>query len=221
MRTETTIEAVVAAARAGQIESIALLVRTGLITPAQIASAIEGVELNEDGILVPQPGRVYADDGEAEAAYDSLSPEAAARAYVERGEWGDESCQIHVVTYRRGVDGSGNVIRVDEDDHFVQYRGPEPDCSDDEAHDWANPHELVGGCEENPGVWSSGGGVEMHAVCLTCGLRRITDTWGTDPYTGAQGIETIRYEEPEEADLAALRAYLGEDGCSDEEEAAL
>ena len=71
---------------------------------------------------------------------------------------------------------------------------PEPHC-EDVSHSWASPFEKVGGCEQNPGVFASGGrGVKIHEVCLTCGIRRITHTGAQDPVTGEGGMTSISYE---------------------------
>ena len=71
---------------------------------------------------------------------------------------------------------------------------PEPDCADDESHNWTSPHEIVGGIEENPGVWGHGGGVIIHEACSHCGCRKTTDTWAQRSDTGEQGLESITYE---------------------------
>lgn len=79
---------------------------------------------------------------------------------------------------------------------------PEPDCMDDEEHDWQSPYELLGGCQENPGVWGHGGGVVIRSVCKHCGRYKITDTWAQNPYNGEQGLHSVAYEEADEASLA-------------------
>lgn len=74
----------------------------------------------------------------------------------------------------------------------------EPDCpSEAGEHNWQAPIEIVGGIEENPGVWGHGGGVVIDRVCMRCGLRRCKNTWATDPETGMQGLETISYSHDE------------------------
>ena len=56
-----------------------------------------------------------------------------------------------------------------------------------------SPHEVVGGLEENPGVWGNGGGVIIHEVCQTCGVHRHTNTWAQNPVNGKQGLESVSY----------------------------
>lgn len=77
----------------------------------------------------------------------------------------------------------------------VEIEPDEPDCEGGMAHDWASPHSIVGGCEQNPGVWGSGGGVIMHSVCLRCGCGRTVDTWAQRMDTGEQGLTSTTYEE--------------------------
>lgn len=92
-------------------------------------------------------------------------------------------------------------VRVDceetgeRDSTTVPLEPMEPDCADDEAHDWQSPHSLVGGLEENPGVHGNGGGVVITEVCRHCGCKRVTDTWAQNPSNGEQGLESVEYEE--------------------------
>lgn len=73
----------------------------------------------------------------------------------------------------------------------------EPDCTA-QAHHWARPHAVVGGLEENPGVWGHGGGVITTEVCEHCRVQRITDTWAQDPETGEQGLVSLCYREADD-----------------------
>lgn len=70
----------------------------------------------------------------------------------------------------------------------------EPDCKDDKDHDWRSPIEIVGGIEENPGVWGHGGGVYITEVCMNCGTEKLTDTWAQDMSDGEQGLDSVSYE---------------------------
>ena len=81
---------------------------------------------------------------------------------------------------------------------------PEPDCPDHPAHDWQSPHELLGGIEENPGVWGHGGGVTITEVCSHCGIYRVTDTWAQCRQCGTQGLEETTYRDADEASEAWL-----------------
>lgn len=70
----------------------------------------------------------------------------------------------------------------------------EPPCRGGEVHDWQSPHDIVGGIEDNPGVWGNGGGVVIHECCMLCGCARVTDTWAQDRETGRQGLHSVSYE---------------------------
>ena len=75
----------------------------------------------------------------------------------------------------------------------------DPVCPVDNPQ-WESPHELVGGCEENPGVFGSGGGVEITEVDAKSGVYRITNTW--DCSVGPVPRETVRYLDADEASEA-------------------
>lgn len=123
----------------------------------------------------------------------------AAKAYVADGDWGDhdETIWVRVRTAELATDGSLG----DTELHTVAIEPTEPACSFDEGHDWQSPHELVGGLEENPGVFGHGGGVLINEVCAHCGCRRITDTWAQDPLSGEQGLRSVEYREANEQTL--------------------
>ena len=124
---------------------------------------------------------------------DSMAEaEEAAREWL-RGESWDRSQTIWL---------DARVIEMDEDDQpsdntslvTVTLQPEEPSCIDDDGHDWASPYQILGGIEENPGVWGHGGGVYIQAVCLRCGCGRTRDTWAQRSDTGEQGLESISYE---------------------------
>lgn len=82
------------------------------------------------------------------------------------------------------VDGENQeIITIDPD---------EPDCTDDDGHDWQSP-EWLGGCSENPGIWGNGGGVIIETVCMICGCKKTTDTWAQD-HRGRR-VEKVSYDE--------------------------
>jgi len=85
--------------------------------------------------------------------------------------------------------------RVYEDRIRVTVEPVPPACAagHDHDHDWRAPHEVVGGCEENPGVRGHGGGTIEHSVCSHCGAYRVVDTWAQDPDTGEQGLCSVEY----------------------------
>lgn len=76
-----------------------------------------------------------------------------------------------------------------------------PKCTDGHEHAWDSPYSVLGGCKENPGVWGHGGGVIIRMVCSHCGTYRECDTWGQDPETGEQGLDSIEYLDADERSL--------------------
>lgn len=105
---------------------------------------------------------------------------------------------------------------TDRRSHKIEIEPTVPDCADGQEHDWASPHEMVGGLEENPGVCGNGGGVISHSVCLRCGCGRTIDTWAQDLTDGQQGLTSTSYEAGEySADLAKRRDRLVREALAD------
>jgi len=71
---------------------------------------------------------------------------------------------------------------------------PETECgTEDDDHDWTSPFDIVGGCRDNPGVWSKGGTRMVFAyVCSRCGLRKTVDHAGEQRNPG-ELEETVEY----------------------------
>lgn len=110
-----------------------------------------------------------------------------ARSNVDRSNYSGEGTiwiDFSVRCELTGEESSGTEC-LDED---------EPECEDGAEHDWRSPHEIVGGCKDNPGVWGNGGGVIIHECCMRCGCARITDTWAQRRDTGEQGLTSVSYE---------------------------
>ena len=99
--------------------------------------------------------------------------------------------------------------------HGEVAAGPEPkpepsECgADDDDHDWQSPIELVGGCRENPGVFSTGTRFDFYAVCARCGMRKHSWDQGSQRNPGdlSEGVE---YEPADEASLAYAAAHEDE-----------
>ena len=72
-----------------------------------------------------------------------------------------------------------------------------PDCPGGD-HDWESPVEIVGGIEDNPGVWGQGAGVIITTVCRHCGIYQIINTWDQRTNTGEQGLESTLYKPADE-----------------------
>lgn len=91
------------------------------------------------------------------------------------------------------AEGSTTVEIEPDHDDLIAAAGGDPDCN----HEWSSEGE--GGCDENPGVWSTGGtAMVFGSHCARCGLRR------TEYHTGSQRNpgehDTVVYEQPDEVD---------------------
>lgn len=111
------------------------------------------------------------------------------------GDWPVENKTLYVEAW---------IDDPDDDSHHLEVaiHPEEPECTESE-HDWQSPHELLGGLEENPGVWGHGGGVIMTEVCAHCGMYRVKDTW--DQSQGPEPVETIEYREADEDSIQWTR----------------
>ncbi|WP_051246191.1 hypothetical protein [Thioalkalivibrio sp. ALE19] len=129
-------------------------------------------------------------------ATDLASAIDEARELLRDGDWptGGKTTYVSAAV----IDPYGGAHGVE-----VAIHPEEPECTESE-HDWQSPHDLLGGLEENPGVWGKGGGVVVTEVCRHCGAYRITDTW--DQSQGPEPVETIQYREADDASTAWVRA---------------
>lgn len=132
-------------------------------------------------------------DGNADIEIEADTAEEAAQEYVDGGDWGERSSTIWITMYvtLMGVDEDGE--EFDTETYTITLDPEEPPCPHGE-HNWDSPHEVVGGCRENPGVFGHGGGVIIKEVCTHCGCGRTTDTWAQNPSTGEQGLDSVSYE---------------------------
>lgn len=113
---------------------------------------------------------------------EARTARAAARAYVEGGDWGpiEGAIWINVRVSEIGPDGEG-----EEETYKIQVDQDEPACEEGHAHRWT-------GCETR----GHGGGTISTETCRWCGTTRTYNTWATDPEDGRQGYETTTYEVP-------------------------
>ena len=121
------------------------------------------------------------------------------REWAREGEWGDEACYCDVSITEDGEDDT----EEDGEEWSGRYEvgsDPEPpDCDTaDGTHQWRSPIWL-GGCDENPGVWSTGGNeIATTEVCRVCGIYShytSADQNGHDP-------AHTTYEDADERSLA-------------------
>ena len=189
------------------LDSIAEAISFGITTPQQVADHL-GIDLIDDCIILEE-SPMFADDGNAEVAYShDTTASDAAHQYVETGDSGDRDTTswVDVWTYRKGVNESGPIIRVEEESHTITLEAEEPECIDGEEHIWHTPYSILGGCKENPGCWGNGGGVVIKEICRCCGTVKVTDTWAQNPSNGIQGLTSVEYEVNEYADEMNARS---------------
>jgi hypothetical protein len=113
-------------------------------------------------------------DGALETFRADDSDEAREKAieWIESGDW-EEKCMVNVHWGKIGKDGK--VIEATKENEWVECGedAETPDCVEEE-HEWVRPHELVGGCTQNPGVWSLGGTkLKQKSVCENCGMYKV------------------------------------------------
>lgn len=133
------------------------------------------------------PGMRSAQDVEAEQLAEEIAEE-----WVRDGEWGDDGACISVyisIQDAEDLELRYHCIDVDiEPDHdaLIAAAGGDTTCK----HEWSSEGE--GGCDENPGVWSTGGtSMCFRAHCVHCGLIRIETTTGAQRNPGEHN--TVRY----------------------------
>ena len=143
---------------------------------------------------------------EAESIEDAMQQ---AREWAAEGSY-EERVMVRVSVHE--VDEDGEWLSDGESDSDEVAAGPEPkppatDCgTEDEDHDWQRPQELVGGLNENPGVFSTGGTrLDFHEVCARCGLRKHSWDQGTQRNPGDLD-EGVEYEEANEVSIAWAQA---------------
>ncbi len=195
--TTMTLDQVIRAARDVDTDSVATAIEQGVTTPTELARLL-GVALIEDCLVLPRSPLYACSEGDDEVPYPADTRRArAARRYVHGGEWDwdvDTTTWVAVDTYRLGVDSAGAVERVDCERIKVAIEPDEPECIDDDGHDWRSPLALVGGDPDNPGVWGHGGGVVTRECCVRCGYGKVTDTWARDPVDGEEGLRSVSYD---------------------------
>jgi hypothetical protein len=124
---------------------------------------------------------------EADSMEDAL--EQAADLWKD-GSW-DSKCIIDLVVSELDVDGN----EVDTDYISVECgEDPEPPSCTEDEHEWDNPHEIVGGLKENPGVWSLGGTTLLFkSVCVHCGLIKRETHFGVQ--RNPNQCDTVEYSQ--------------------------
>lgn len=145
--------------------------------------------------------RISEDSGASEI----IEAESLEAALERAEEWSadgyyDERTMVHC--YAQAIDEDGE--RIGDCAGSEIEVGPEPeapDCTEDQEHDWQSP-EWLGGCRENPGVWSHGGtAISTTEVCAHCGAYRCTYRAGSQRNPG-ELAERVTYQDADARSLA-------------------
>ena len=175
--------------------------------------------------MTPKTSKTYrCDDGGDTYDIVAESPEAAAREYVDGGDYDQEGLTetswVRVWVQEVAADDADEQTEAEWEAITVAVdpQPPEcepeddasdwahPECEREDGHDWHSPHDVLGGISENPGIWGHGGGVLIKEVCADCGIYRRTDTWAQNPETGEQGLRAVTYESADDASLEYARS---------------
>ncbi len=128
----------------------------------------------------------YRDDSGYREILDASSMEEAtemAEELLRSGEWGENGASVTAwVTLEEGdkvIDRESVTVEISPDHEALIHKaagrsgcGTSPD-----DHDWTREGE--GGCDQNPGVWSTGRTSMLYrSHCRTCGLQRREMTCG-------------------------------------------
>lgn len=150
----------------------------------------------------------FRDDGgifeNAIKAEDLEAAKELAEEITKNGSWDTKGS---VIVRIREVDELGHSIEEGEEDSIEVDVGDDPEppaCVEGKEHEWVSPHEVVGGLDSNPGVWSTGGtGITTREVCGRCGVYRVMRHTGSQRNPG-EASEIVEYEDADEASLAYI-----------------
>lgn len=157
--------------------------------------------------------QIREDSGASEIIEASTLDEALERAcaWASGGHY-DERVSVRV--YVDEIDEDGDQIPGEHATATVDA-GPEPEepeCEDGKDHDWQSP-EWLGGCRENPGVWSTvGTSFRFEWVCARCGAYKIVLSAGAQRNPGQLEEET-QYAPADERSRAWIEEAVGQIRC--------
>ena len=123
----------------------------------------------------------------------------ACEDWVSGGDWGSDGAAVTVYwdlldDAGEEIDSGSEVVMVDPDhDALIKAAGGDTSC----PHEWSAEGE--GGCDENPGVWATGGtSMVFRRHCTHCGLIRIERSTGSQRNRGEH--DTVEYQMPADDD---------------------
>jgi hypothetical protein len=149
-----------------------------------------------DDCLVMDRRKWHTNDGGEPQTFQCDSAQEACQKNADTNYWEKESktTWVDVTAWQDGIDADGNIRQVNDHTITMTVDAEVPDCVKGKSHDWISPHKLVGGCEDDPGVFSHVCGLIHREVCRYCGTEKVTDTWAQNPSNGQQGLESESYE---------------------------
>ena len=142
---------------------------------------------------------IHSETDDAAKVEARESAQELAADWCSGDEWGNDGASIEVRwSLRKSGDeeiDDGTVTVEIEPDHraLILEAGPwEESCGLDPGdHEWTTDGE--GGCDSNPGVWSTGGtSMKFSSRCRACGLHRTEHHTGSQRNPGAH--DTVEYE---------------------------
>jgi hypothetical protein len=147
---------------------------------------------------------VAIDDGGVRERFEAASLDAAIeqlRDWMSGAEFDASGGTVwyDAELYEIGEDADGDETTEWVHRETMAFEPAEPDCTHTDGHDWQSPYAVLGGLKENPGVSGHGGGVIIRECCAHCGRYKVRDTWAQRTDTGEQGLESLEYEDADEA----------------------
>ncbi len=157
--------------------------------------------------------RIWDDGCSITITADETEIREACQEWCEGGTWPDGPVVIDVRYQSMYLDHDGEECEGDDAGSVDVEVGendapPETACgTEDDDHDWQSPG-FLGGCSENPGVWSNGGTtMTFETVCAACGIYRTEIAYGSQRNPGQ--ADTVTYED---ADERSRRWAVTQDG---------
>jgi hypothetical protein len=118
------------------------------------------------------------------------------------------SVSVHELDPETGEPYEGWCYGDGRNAHGETQAGPEPapevtECGEDDYdHEW----KSVGGCSENPGVFSSGTRFDYYMVCRNCGTYKHSWDVGSQRNPG-ENQDGVEYDPPDEKSLAWVEEW--------------
>ncbi len=123
---------------------------------------------------------------------EAATAEEAAEEYRDLGDWNLDAEGAHAFVLNLWVIPEGSEDSPEQFSFVMEP--PIPECTGG-SHRFVSPHNLVGGCVENPGVFGGPhGGITTHSVCAHCGLERTHQSRGSLPGGGGRNFPVNQYE---------------------------